>query len=100
EEELGVVLFLRNNKRVELTEAGKYFLNRSREVLQMLAASQLATKKYADAFAGDFSLGFISTTPKWFIADLIQKLKSAYPLLSISLIEQSTLAQLEAVERG
>lgn len=100
EEELGVILFLRNNKRVELTEAGKYFLDRSQEVLQMLEAGKMATKKYADSFAGDFSLGFISTTPKWFIADLIRNLKNVYPLLSISLIEQSTLEQVGAVERG
>jgi len=45
EDELGVILFFRTNKRVELTEAGKYFLEEVAEILQNIEHSKTITKQ-------------------------------------------------------
>ena len=45
EEELQAKLFIRNNKKVELTEAGKYFEKETKTLFQNLERTAVKTKK-------------------------------------------------------
>jgi DNA-binding transcriptional LysR family regulator len=100
EVEIGVVLLLRNNKRVELTEAGKFFLKEARDLLQKLDAVKQQTNQIYHSFAGEIKIGYISSADKTRLGKLIQNLQDNYPYLQTKLFELSTEKQINALENG
>ncbi|WP_289877883.1 LysR family transcriptional regulator [Flavobacterium johnsoniae] len=63
EDELQAKLFIRNNKKVELTEAGKYFEKEVKSLFQNLERISLKTKKIAENVSGELC-AFYGFTPK------------------------------------
>ena len=100
EEELQARLFIRNNKKVELTEAGKYFENEVREIFQHLERISVKTKKIADNVSGEFRIAYISSIYSSVISDLIKHLKERFPYVNFKLFEVSTTRQITALEQG
>jgi LysR family transcriptional regulator, benzoate and cis,cis-muconate-responsive activator of ben and cat genes len=100
EMELGVQLFERNNKRVLLTEAGKYFESEVSELMQKLEAVTLQTKKIAENLNGEYRIAYISSTFSETITKLVQYLTEKYPYLKIKLYEVSTVKQIAALEQN
>jgi len=100
EEELQARLFNRNNKKVELTEAGKYFEKEVRELFQNLEHITIKTKKIADNVSGEFRIAYISSIYSSVISDLIKHLKEQFPYVNFKLFEISTTKQISALEQG
>lgn len=100
EEELQARLFNRNNKKVELTEAGKYFEKEVKELFQNLERISLRTKKIAENISGEFRIAYISSIYSSVISDLIKKLKKQFPYVNFKLFEISTSKQILALEQG
>lgn len=100
EKELGVILFYRNNKRVEITNAGRYFLKECDQLMQQLEKAKLMTKQLHHAISGDFRLGYISSTPKNMLAHILKKIKKEFPYLHVYLYETSSQKQKKALESG
>jgi len=100
EDELGARLFNRNNKRVELTEAGKYFEKEARQLLQDLERITLRTKKIGNNISGEFRIAYISSTFSGDIAELIKFLSDKYPYVNFSLYEVPTARQITDLEQG
>ena len=100
EEEIQARLFNRNNKKVELTEAGKYFEKEVRELFQNLEHTIIKTKKIAQNASGEFRIAYISSIYSAVISDLIQQLKKQFPYVNFKLFEVSTSKQILALEQG
>ncbi|QQT25895.1 LysR family transcriptional regulator [Sphingobacterium spiritivorum] len=100
EEELAVTLFERNNKRVNLTAAGTYFLKETHDILRLLEKAKLKARQIQDSVSGTFRLGYISSTPKALLARVLNIVKEHYPHLHICLYETSTQKQVAALENG
>jgi len=100
EEELEAKLFIRNNKKVELTEAGKYFEKEVKELFQNLERVSLKTKKIAENISGEFRIAYISSIHSAVISDLIKHLKIQFPYVNFKLFEVSTTKQIHALEQG
>ncbi|BDU27238.1 LysR family transcriptional regulator [Flavobacterium sp. GSB-24] len=100
EEELQAKLFIRNNKKVELTEAGKYFEKEVKTLFQDLERISLKTKKIAENVSGEFRIAYISSIYSAVISDLIKHLKSQFPYVNFKLFEVSTTKQITALEQG
>lgn len=100
EKELGAKLFERNNKRVTLTEAGKYFKDGIVCQLQDLESIVLRTKKISENVNGEYRVGYISSTFSDKINKLVQFLTEKYPFLKIKLYEVSTVKQILALEQN
>lgn len=100
EEEVGARLFNRNNKKVELTEAGKYFEKEVKELFQNLEHITLKTKKIAENTSGDFRIAYISSIYSTVISELIKHLKEQFPFVNFKLFEISTTKQISALEQG
>jgi DNA-binding transcriptional LysR family regulator len=100
EEEIGAQLFIRNNKRVVLTEAGKYFKQEITTQLQHLEAIVLKTKKIGENLSGEYRIGYISSTFSSTMTELVQFLTEKYPYLNIKLYEVSTAKQVLALEQS
>ncbi|WP_417358027.1 LysR family transcriptional regulator [Flavobacterium sp.] len=100
ENELGAILFERNNKKVILTEAGKYFRDEIVGQLQNLESIVLMTKKISENVNGEFRVGYISSTFSDKITKLVKFLTEKYPFLKIKLYEVSTVKQILALEQN
>lgn len=100
EEEIQARLFIRNNKKVELTEAGKYFEKEVRELFQHLERISIKTKKIAENVSGEFRIAYISSIYAEVISELIKHLKEKFPYVNFKLFEVSTTKQIAALEQG
>ncbi len=100
EEELQAKLFIRNNKKVELTEAGKYFEKEVKSIFQDLKRISVKTKKIAENISGEFRIAYISSIYSSTISELIKHLKIQFPYVSFKLFEVSTTKQIDALEQG
>ncbi|MFP5040545.1 LysR family transcriptional regulator [Parasediminibacterium sp. JCM 36343] len=100
EDELNARLFDRNNKRVQLTEAGKYFEKEVRQLLQNLDNIALKTQKISKSVSGEFRIAYISSTFSGDIAELIKFLSDKYPFVNFRLYEMPTASQIASLEQG
>jgi DNA-binding transcriptional LysR family regulator len=100
ENEIKAKLFIRNNKKVELTEAGKYFNQEVIALFKNLEQINLKTKKIADNVSGEFTIAYISSIYSSVISKLIQHLKEQFPYVNFKLFEISTTKQIDALEQG
>lgn len=96
--ELGATLFERNNKRVQLTDAGKFYQKEVTEILKNLERINLQTKKIAENKSGEFRIAYISSTFSGAISSLIQYLSEEYPYVNFRLYEIPTVKQIKALE--
>ncbi|MBK0369675.1 LysR family transcriptional regulator [Flavobacterium agrisoli] len=100
ETELGATLFERNNKRVVLTEAGKYYQKEIQELVQNLERINLTTKKISENQSGEFRIAYVSSTFSGDISKLLQFLSEHYPYVNFRLYEVPTVKQIAALEEG
>lgn len=100
ETELHAQLFIRNNKKVELTDAGKYFEAEVKQLLNSLESIKLKTRKIAENISGEFRIAYISSTFSGIISELIKHLSKQYPYVSFKLFEVGTAKQIIDLEQG
>lgn len=100
EVELQARLFDRNNKRVELTEAGKYFEGEVKELFKSLERACLKTQKISESISGEFRIGYISSTYSAIISDLVKYLVEQYPFVQVQLFEVPSRQQMLSLEQG
>jgi DNA-binding transcriptional LysR family regulator len=101
EDELGVQLFLRNNKRVVLTEAGKYFAATVDSIFAQLEESKHAIQQiHQAADSGELKIGYISSVYQPHLAEVLKALRQFFPYIKTSLYERPTIKQIEALEQG
>ncbi|MNF67179.1 HTH-type transcriptional regulator BenM [compost metagenome] len=98
EEEIGARLLERTNRRVELTEAGRLFLDESRQVLaQVDKAVQLARRAQRGEL-GELKVGFTSSAPfTSTVPRSIHAFRQAYPDVHLELHEMSSAETVKAL---
>jgi DNA-binding transcriptional LysR family regulator len=97
EHQLGVQLFRRKPRGVELTEAGRVFLDRARATLAHYDGAFEATRSAARGEQGRLCVGVLPTTPFHpFVPFAIRAFRGAYPQVSVTLDE---CLRTEAIER-
>ena len=100
EQEMGVQLFKRSKRSVELTEAGKNF---QREALGILNSLENAIKKVKLAGWGDagwLSIGFIASSAYDVLPVILKKFKKNYPEIELVLQEIQSSEQNQALREG
>jgi DNA-binding transcriptional LysR family regulator len=100
EEELGVRLFQRNNKRVILTDAGAYFKKEVDQLFSRLAESKNMVKEIHGAVSGQLRIGYISSTYQVHLVHILKDMRSAFPFVKTRLYEVPTVKQVRALEEG
>ncbi len=99
EEMLGVQLFERDKKHVELTASGAYFKEEVDFVLNHLELTKSQLKLIADGKVGELRIGFLGSASNQILPDLLSKLNALQPLISTSLEELSNSMQVEMIQR-
>lgn len=100
EEELGVVLFLRNNKKVTLTEAGSYFKKETDALFAQLETSKNRVKQIHGAVSGQLRIGYISSVYHEQLLGVLKEIRTVYPFVKTKLYEIPTVKQIKALESG
>ncbi|MGB6925353.1 MULTISPECIES: LysR family transcriptional regulator [Psychrobacter] len=99
EEELEVSLLVRNTRSIELTEAGKYFYENSKKIVQ----SEMHLKKMTQQIGGannTLRIGFIGSAMYSELAECIKYYRLKYPDISIHVEAMNTLQQIEELKNG
>jgi len=100
EEELGVTLFERNNKRVILTEAGIYFKKEVDSILSKLEEGKNVAKQIHSSVSGELRIGYISSTFYDYLVDILKEMLLEFPHVRTRLYEVPSVKQIKALEEG
>lgn len=100
ENELGVLLFTRKDKRVALTDAGKYFKTRVDAVFASLEETKSIVRQIHNSESGELKIGYISSVYQSHLADVLISMRDVFPFSKTNLFEMPTSTQLKALEQG
>ena len=90
EEELGVTLLERTNKRVDVTAVGRQILEHAQRALAEAGQIEAVARAARDPLVGPLRLGAIPTLAPYLLPLILAPLKKAYPGLEIELWEDQT----------
>lgn len=99
EEELGVVLFERTNRSVEITPIGQTILHHARLLLEQAEAIERVARAHQDPLDGPLRIGAIPTLSPYLVPLLLVPLKRQYPQLRLVLSEELTESLLARLQR-
>jgi DNA-binding transcriptional LysR family regulator len=100
EKQLGVKLFNRNSRHVELTPAGKIFLDEITYVLDRYEDAIQKVKQAAAGTVGNLSISYWGTNPIVIVPQLIEKFHYLYSNTSISVIQKPYLEAIDLLMKG
>lgn len=90
EESLGVAIFERTNRSVEVTPIGEAILRHARLMMEQLNAIEQLAQAHQDPLAGPLRLGAIPTISPYLMPLILMPLKQQYPQLKLVLSEEMT----------
>jgi DNA-binding transcriptional LysR family regulator len=101
ERELDVQLFRRLPRGVELTDAGRAFLDEARTVLTQVDHALATTRRTARGEQGRVAVGFTSSASFHpFVPRVIRSFREAHQLVSLALEESGTAELVAALKEG
>lgn len=101
EDELGVTLFERSSRRVELTPAGALFLDAARQTIAQADRAVMIARRAAAGELGALAIGFNATAPLVpQVAAAIHQFRQSYPDVALSLSEVGASDQVAAIVEG
>ena len=90
EDTLGVQLFERTNKQVQLTSIGADIVIRARRILAEVAQIKLAADATHDPLVGNVRLGLFPTLAPYLLPNLMPLLRETFPNITLLLTEEKT----------
>jgi len=100
EEELGVQLFYRTPRRVELTEAGQVFLDEVRQGLLQMDLAMRAARQAGNGEVGRLAIGFVGAATYSVLPPVLRAFLHRFPRVELDLDEMTTGHQLEGLREG
>lgn len=101
EAELNVHLFDRGTRRVQLTEAGRSFLNSARAILNLTEEARLAMQQFGRGERGSIRIGLTSSASFHpFVTRAIGRFRADYPGVKVLLTERTTSGLIPRLRDG
>lgn len=100
EEELGVKLFDRTNRRVKLTPAGKTFQEDARAILRRTSDAMERARRADTVFTGHLKIGFVKGYEKTTLSDLLADFHTKYPNISLSFTRENVSELYDGILNG
>lgn len=98
EQEIGVRLFRRKPRGVELTDAGRAFIGGARSIVAALHSTVETTRRTARGEQGRISVGCTNGAAlNSLVARIIREFRAALPLVSVALVEASSNSLIERI---
>ncbi len=89
EQEVGVPLFDRVGRSVQLTRAGSIFREHARRALREMELAQVAIAEEEGLQRGTLTVGVVQTVNAYLIPDIVGRFSTLHPLISLKLDELS-----------
>ncbi|AFD05380.1 LysR family transcriptional regulator [Solitalea canadensis] len=100
ENELDVVLFDRNKRKVVLTAAGMYLYKQSSNLFSQLTETKRELKRIHNGEVGLLRIGYVATAMYSVLPESLSTLKNEREDLQLRIAEMTTLGQVQAVKNG
>ncbi|MFZ7102066.1 MAG: LysR family transcriptional regulator [Peptococcaceae bacterium] len=100
EDELGIVLFDRSQKQIQLTTEGEIFLAGVNEILSGVENIITEIKDYADLKKGSIKLGLIPMVAAYIFPQIFLEFKKEYPQIFLNIFEEGTSSIREMLKQG
>lgn len=100
ERTVGVTLLERDNRKVELTEAGRAFLDESYRLLALVESAGDLARRIDGGATGTLRLGFTAVSAIGMLGPLLKDLDRSLPGIEVILHERVTAAQADGIRRG
>jgi len=97
EDELGIVLFERHNRKVKLTKSGEYLKHELENYFKSLEGIFHKAKLIQDGLIGELSFGYVGSAMQKVIPDLLIKFRKSYPNVLFDLKELENQDQIEGL---
>jgi DNA-binding transcriptional LysR family regulator len=97
EDRVGVTLLERNSRRVELTGAGRTFLQGAKKLLFDIEEIARQTRRIGRAETGHLAIGFIGAQSHEWMPLVLRRFRQKYPDVEVTLTEMVPSEQLEAL---
>ena len=93
EEDIGAVLFERNNRKVQLTPAGRLFYEKAKALLRDADQARDETRRVASGHAGILSIAFITSAALDVLPATVKIFQERHPSVELKLMESSPQEQ-------
>lgn len=100
ESELGVLLFDRNKRRVQLSVAGEFFKEKVSAIINELEETKNKVKLIENGLKGEIRMGYVGSSIHTFLPKLLSSLHEKHPQIQTYLSEMTTASQLRALQKG
>lgn len=100
ERSLGVVLFTRTNRELLLTDAAKTLLPYATKALEAAEQARASVVPLRELTSGTASFGAFSTASLMFYVDVLRRVRSQFPRLSVRLITRNSTKIAEMIRDG
>lgn len=100
EEELGVTLFIRGKRRIELTEEGLILRKRASEMMQLVELTESEISEVKNNIAGSLNIGAGESYSMHRITRVFYRLKTEYPNIRLNIFSGDTEDLKDKLDRG
>ena len=100
EAELGVPLFARAGRRLELTEAGRLLLPQAERTLAAAQEAQESVREVRDVTGGTVAFGTFGSAHHYLLGGLIEEFRRRHPSVQIRVVGQNSAEVADAVRDG
>lgn len=100
EAEIGVALLRRAGRGIQLTEAGKVFLEGARQTLAASDHAVRMARRAAHGAVGELAIGCVSAATAQVLPNLLRSFRAAYPDVTVRVMPLTSREQLVALREG
>lgn len=97
---LGVSLFNRNRRGIELTEAGAVFRAHALRLTKQIEEAKWASRRAAQGESGKISVGLVPSGNHLFVLERLAQFNRGHPAVEVLISSMTTAEQIEAVVAG
>lgn len=100
EQELGVKLFYRTTRSIQITDAGRAFVEQAEGLIRNMEMLRQNMSEYAGLLKGTINIGTITALEAIQFSNLITDFYTAYPQLTINIISNNSISLLEELNNA
>lgn len=100
EKNIGVELFIRDKHHVELTPAGKIYLNEARQIVKRSKSAIALARMASEGMSGNLTIGYIRGSSRSDLTEHVRSFHKAYPNIKIKFVRNNMSILLEKLNSG